>query len=86
MESLLIIGNELVTEGYLLNKGFESKYKHGGAEYFRKGYFEVVKLPTTKNRFTFAFEFVCKFNKQHKRPLLINDLESLYKILIGKEL
>jgi len=84
MESLLIMENAKVTEEYLLNKGFESKYKHGGAEYFRKGCFEVVKLPTTKNRF--AFEFVCKFNKQHKYPLLINDLESLYKILIGKEL
>jgi len=77
---------ELVTEIYLLNKGFEKLPQGIGWTIFRKGYFDIIQIPLKKGGFTFAFAFESKNQTQYKYPLTTSELEILHKILIGKEL
>ena len=76
----------IVTGDYLISKGFEKDADNFGWAKFCKGEFELVEIPLTNGKTVIGFEFKFKSQPKYKRPLTTEELDQLYKILIGKDL
>ena len=77
---------EIVTEEYLISKGFELSEDEFGWSKYRKNGFELLKIPLTKGGFVINFEFEYRLQTRYKYPLNISELSQLYNILTGNDL
>lgn len=77
---------ERVSTEYLLSKGFEKHDNNFGWAKIRKNGFELVEIPLKKGGFVIGFEYNFCSETKYKYPLLISELETLYKLLTGKDL
>jgi hypothetical protein len=76
----------IVTEEYLLNKGFEKEEFSIGWTKFRKEPLEIVQIPLKNGGFIFGFEYQFMEQPRYKYSITIEEVGQLYKILTKKEL
>lgn len=73
--------NTIITENYLISKGFEKDTSSIGWGKFRKNDFELVEIPLKNGKLVIGFEYNCKLQVKYKYPITEQELNDLYKII-----
>lgn len=84
--------SKIITENYLLEKGFTKTGNTFGWAKFRKKSFELVEIPLKTNRLTneikyvIGFEYNYESQTKYKYPITESELSQLYKFLTNETL
>ena len=79
------MSNPIVTEKFLITKGFEEITSIGWTKY-RKGNFELVEIPLMNGKTKLGFEYTVNMQTKYRVISKIEDLELIYEFIIGEKL